>query len=252
MLEPIAPMDVFERCSNEDLDEIVQYLTKQRLTNALKRSPRYKRYTPDHGKYAEEIADEIRRYGGNTAMNLLRGEGPAYDEVVWRVTRKIKKPKGERRPNRDTKVEALELWILKSIIAEAYGRASEEEKKQLLAEFSKSANKKIDYTPGVPLAGLLAQAGVRVSGFLAYQYAVLVANAVAKQVLGRGLTLAVNASLTRSVGIFAGPIGLAISAIWLAITVTGPAYRVIIPCVVHTAYLRQKLFNRDAMGDIGE
>jgi uncharacterized protein YaaW (UPF0174 family) len=86
----------------------------------------------------------------------------------------------------------------------------------------------------------MAQVGVQMSGFLAYQVAVIVANAVARIVLGRGLTLATNAALTRAIGVLAGPIGWAITGIWTLIDVSGPAYRVTIPAVCHIAFLRLK------------
>lgn len=41
------------------------------------------------------------------------------------------------------------------------------------------------------------QAGLRAGGFLSYQITVIVANYVTRLVLGRGLTLATNAALTR-------------------------------------------------------
>lgn len=79
------------------------------------------------------------------------------------------------------------------------------------------------------------------SGFLMYRMATVVANAVAKQLLGKGLTFAANAALTRTIGVLAGPIGWIITGLWTAIDLAGPAYRVTVPCVIHIAYLRQKI-----------
>ena len=59
-------------------------------------------------------------------------------------------------------------------------------------------------------------------GLPTYQVAVIVANAVAKALLGHRLKLATNAALTRTMGIFAGPIGWALTGLWTLIDVAGP------------------------------
>ena len=81
---------------------------------------------------------------------------------------------------------------------------------------------------------------MRASGFLAYQLAVVVANGVARAVLGRGLTFAANAALTRLLGILVGPVGWAITGAWTAIDLASPAYRVTVPCVVQVAAIRHE------------
>ena len=85
------------------------------------------------------------------------------------------------------------------------------------------------------------QIAIKRGGFSAYRTAVIVANAVSKALLGRGLTLTANAALTRWLSIFAGPIGWGITALWTAIDIAGPAYRVTIPSVIQIAYMRAKM-----------
>ncbi len=50
----------------------------------------------------------------------------------------------------------------------------------------------------------------------------------------------VKAGIARWLSIFAGPIGWMLTAIWTAIDIVGPAYRVTIPCVIQIAYMRIK------------
>jgi len=64
---------------------------------------------------------------------------------------------------------------------------------------------------------------------------------MARQVVGKGLTLVANRTLTRAISVVAGPIGWAVSAIWTAFDLASPAYRVTVPCVIQIAYMRQKL-----------
>lgn len=88
------------------------------------------------------------------------------------------------------------------------------------------------------------QASILVSGFAMYKIALIIANTIAKMLLGRGLSLAVNASLVRTIGAFAGPIGWVITGLWTLVDVAGPAYRVTIPAVIQVAFLRQYLINK--------
>ena len=84
-------------------------------------------------------------------------------------------------------------------------------------------------------------------GFSTYRMAVIVANAVSKAVLNRGLTFAGNAALTRGIAVLSGPIGWVISAALTVPVVSGPAYRVTIPATLYIAYLRQKHLNKDPL-----
>ena len=66
---------VLRESSNEDLGLLVSYLTKP-VTGRLSKEAKYQRYYPDHAKYVDEIAHEIRLFGGNTFANKYRGGGP--------------------------------------------------------------------------------------------------------------------------------------------------------------------------------
>lgn len=79
-------------CSADDLNPLVEIILGK-LSNFLEINDDYKKYKPDHTKYYQVIANEIRLYGGNTFRNLLRGgEGPAYDEIVIDVCKKLDIP----------------------------------------------------------------------------------------------------------------------------------------------------------------
>ena len=62
-----------------------------------------------------------------------------------------------------------------------------------------------------------------------------------KFLVGRGLSLATNAGLTRMASIMMGPIGWILTAVWTLIDIAGPAYRVTIPAVIQIAYIRQSV-----------
>ena len=60
-------------------------------------------------------------------------------------------------------------------------------------------------------------------------------------ILGRGLSLAANATFVKALSVFAGPIGIAVTALWTIMDIAGPAYRVTIPCVILIAAFRHEM-----------
>ena len=235
---------VLQESSNEDLEYLVNYIKeKADFTETLTVSPGYRAHHPNHSMYVNEIAHEIRLFGGYTPVNILRGEGPPYEEIVRDVANKV----GADYEHYNS-VERVEMKILLKIFNDAFDKMSAAEKNGIIKTFEQAGVENLNLRAGFPAAAILAQLAVKSSGFLAYQIAVIVANNVAKAVLGHGLKLATNAALTRAIGIFAGPIGWVITGLWTAISVSGPAYRVTIPCVCHVAYLRQKIQSREDSG----
>jgi uncharacterized protein YaaW (UPF0174 family) len=239
--------DLLKSCSNEDLDPLVGYLLNA-ATNSLDTNEYFKSNRPNHSNYVLELVEEIQTFGGNTIANLFRGGGVYYDEILDDVCSKsgVKDYEGGSVAQRELKLLAKILEQTLENMAPEERRKTEE---QLREAFQKSGGAHADHGAGVPVALLLAQGGVQVAGFAAYQMAVIVANAVAKMVLGRGLTLVGNAALTRVIGLVAGPIGIALTALWTVIDIAGPAFRVTLPCVCHVAYLRLKK-QAEAMGQI--
>jgi len=87
-------LEFLRYCDNDDLDVLHKYLTQdedgyERLTEWLTYNERYKKYYPDHQKYWDLIAEELQLYGGNTVMNLARGKGIPYREILMDVCDKM-------------------------------------------------------------------------------------------------------------------------------------------------------------------
>ena len=223
-----------EKVPSPSLDLLVEILTKDkdgtpRVTEELTMQERYKESHPDHHKYWDLVAGEIQCFGANTFATIARGgKGVLYREELIDVCDKMKV-----NYNSDSSVDVIEFNLLMKVLENAMAEMSPED----LERFCKD----LDIRPASFTAEAITitiQIVIKKSGFLAYQIAVIVANAVAKSVLRRGLSLAANAALTRSMAIFVGPIGWAVSAIWLMVDIAGPAYRVTIPSVILVAYLR--------------
>jgi uncharacterized protein YaaW (UPF0174 family) len=138
--------------------------------------------------------------------------------------------------NKYSSAEQIEGNLLMKILKEALEKMSPEELKEL-ADATGVKN-----TSGITAETMTGvfQAVFKAGGFKSYQLTLIVVNAISKALIGRGLSFAGNAALTRTMSILAGPIGWVITGIWTAIDIAGPAYRVTIPAVIQVAALRQK------------
>lgn len=238
----------------DDLDILVDYITDRgngRLTldSAMCRILVSAKDTQTYGPTERAlIAHEILEFGGNSLGNAYRkaramfaggfldtvlpNAAPtvAYDEIVRDVASHL----GVKMPD-ITAVADVEMVIVRKIMGKAIEKMTDEEKEAVAKELGLSS---IPVGPGA--LGLMIQTA-RFGGFTTFKLATMVANAVAKALLGKGLTITANAALMRGIGIALGPIGWAITAIWTLADLSSPAYRVTMPAVVQVAYMRNKL-----------
>jgi uncharacterized protein YaaW (UPF0174 family) len=221
---------ILEVASDEDLEALVEYL-KTKLSEGLTTHDAYKLHEPTHSEYADLIAKEIRDMGGNSFANLFRGsEGPCYHEIVCDVASKIKAPY-----NKEKSIEDIENSILETILTKALDEMTDEDKQELMNDMGGKGG--LD-KGGFATASFIAI--FRAGGFYSYQLTLIIANQIARLILGRGLMLATNATLMRTASVLTGPIGWAITGLWTAVDLAGPAYKITIPCIIHTAMLRKK------------
>lgn len=125
------------------------------------------------------------------------------------------------------------MALLQKLFTDALDRMSPEERKKTLEELNIG-----DLAGMGPGAVAAAIAAGRFAGFAAYKMALIVANAIARAVLGRGLPLVVNAALTRTMGVMLGPVGWVLTGVWTLADLASPAYRVTVPCVVQISRSR--------------
>jgi uncharacterized protein YaaW (UPF0174 family) len=237
-------LEFLKGIKSKDLSDLVYCLThdkdgETRFTEELTESDGYKFHHPEHSKYWKSIAAEVQCFGANSFVTMLRGgEGVLYKEVLTDVCDKMKV-----NYNKDSSVDKIENNLLMKILTDAIENMSPEELKEL-AESTGVKN-----TSSITPEGMIGvfQAVFRAGGFKSYQLTLIIVNAVMKALIGRGLSFAGNAALTRTMAILTGPIGWVITGLWTAIDVAGPAYRVTIPAVIQVAVLRQKyLYEKQA------
>jgi uncharacterized protein YaaW (UPF0174 family) len=178
------------------------------------------------------IAEEIQCFGGNSFANVLRGgKGVLYKEVLTDVCDKMKV-----NYNKNSLTETIEMNLLMKVLTDSMKDMTPEQLKTIAEELDLHTT---NFTSEAVTAAL--QVAIKMGGFASYKIALIVANAIARAILGKGLMLATNATITRTIGIFAGPIGWAVTGAWTLIDIAGPAHRVTIPVVIQIAFLRAKL-----------
>lgn len=221
-------LDFMKELNNEQLEIFVETMLKKgELTETLTISNEYKKYGKNYLQYLERIEEEFLNFGSNTFWFRKN-----YRDILIDVANKLK-----INFNDEQSIEVIEGKILEKVLVDAWENLSDSEKQEL-AENAKSKYGTINLKAEGAAALLLA---FRSGGFASYKITLIIVNAIAKTILGRGLTLAANAGLTRVLSIFAGPIGVAITTLWTAIDISGPAYRVIIPCTILIAAFRHEL-----------
>ena len=224
-------------CENEDMDLLVCLITHDprdkslRWTETLSGSDNYKRFYPAHRNYWQEIAAEIQTFGASSIASVFRGgKGVLYREVLCDVCDHT----GVKYKKEET-TETIELSLLMKMLEKSLSEMSPAG----LREFADSMGTELT-TPTVPLILMAIQTAVRSSGFAAYRLSVVILSTLAKVVLGRTLPIVAYLTLTRSISVLAGPVGIALSTGWLIADMAGPARRVTVPACLLVACLRQQ------------
>ncbi len=223
---------VLTAATDEELTPLRDYILKA-LTNGLDVDDAYLACPDKPSRYVPQLVFQVRTFGGNSILNIFRTAGVPYAKVVRDVAKRMGVEVED-----DELTAALEFRALMKVLDDSKGKMSTNGLAQLQEIVDSATDKHVDIRGKGALAALATQGAINLSGSAAFRLAVIVANGAARAVLGRGLALAANAGLARGIGMFAGPIGLALSTLWLIVDVAGPAYRVTIPCVLHVAMLR--------------
>ena len=229
-------LEFLGQIKSEDLNTLVRCLAydkdgNERIMQMLTYNDLYKRYYPDHHQYWREIAAEVQTFGGNTWMNVLRrGKGVPYREVLMDVCKKLKVVYDKK-----SGTSEIEDKLFLKILTDAVKKMTPEELKKFGESLGRGNFE--SFTPEI-IIGVL-QTLFLAGGFASYQLSLIVANSIVRSFLGTGISFAGNITLTRALGVLAGPIGLAITGIWALVDIAGPAFRVTIPAVVIVAALRR-------------
>ncbi|MDG6882556.1 Uncharacterized protein conserved in bacteria [Phocoenobacter uteri] len=216
-------------------------VTSKRITETLSSSDERKKYGDSYSEYWQRIAEEFQKFGGSSLLNFTRNSGVPYREILFDVCDKLKV-----NYNKNASTVKIEQDLLMKILEKSLEDMSASEKEELARNIGIENTDHI--TPELLTAAFLKI--FRMGGFKSYQLTVTIVNAILKVLIGRGLPLAGNVLLTKTMSILTGPIGWAITGLWTAVDIAGPAYRVTIPAVITVIGLRQKYINKDLLADL--
>ena len=232
---------VLRRLKHGELKEIVASLARS-WDVMIKQDKNFEKNKENLENIPALIGAHILRAGGSFLGNQYRGSGPPYQEILRDVCKLMKVKVGER-----DDIIRMEERLLYELVERMWNDMSPEERKKAVGEdILKKAAKNAQYASEqdpwmLPFSVLATQIGAKLTGFIVYQVAVQVANLLARQLLGAGLTLAVNAGIARGLGVLIGPIGWVLSGAWLALELQGPSYRGLVPTVFLIAVHRQRM-----------
>ncbi|QMW16842.1 MULTISPECIES: YaaW family protein [Pseudoalteromonas] len=223
----------------EMLEVLVKHLIfdkdgEKRNTESLSGDKAFIDAKGDYSKIWKSIAAELQHYGGDTLVNLIRRTGVTYREILIDVCERMKV-----KTDFDAATIEIEKAMFAKLIESSWEKMTDEQKKELTKELQ------VDPKLAGPAAMAAIIAAIKLGGFASYKIALIVANSIARMIMGKGLQLAANAGIARTIGIFAGPIGWAINVLITVPAITGPAFRVTLPAVIQVAAMRQQLENKD-------
>jgi uncharacterized protein YaaW (UPF0174 family) len=240
--------------SNDVLIELLEQATEEErlsLTKILDESKK-KPYTP------KKIQEELANAGGNSLVNLFRGEGTGYIDIVDDILDKLEIKgfpsyfleirhydakdalefdESEARYKGIEYVEKAEEKIIIKLLEQAYKKMSDREKisfdeqiNNVAMMFDSNASKNLSGVAGLMVLG-------NMGGFATYTFLTTAMSTITMGTLGFGAYTAATSLLS----IVLGPIGWAGLGIFAAYSIGGEDYKKTIPCVAIIGAIRQRI-----------
>lgn len=155
-------IEVLKKASHAELEPLVRYLDIP-FDVRIKRDPRYLQHADDLTKIPEVIDEHLRRAGGHSLRNVIRGEGPPYREVVIDVCKRAGVPVRD-----EAEASELEISLLKKLSGDKWATMSLAERRRFPDDAAKRIERKAKRKAWIPyvLGGALV-GGALVGGALA-------------------------------------------------------------------------------------
>lgn len=234
-------LDIVNVMTHEELEPIVVPMLDKWSNSLPQKNPEFKK---DYSKFANKIREEIILFGGNTFANLGRkifGGQLYYDEIVYDVCDYC----DVEGIGKSMAVMEMEQLLLEKIAEDAVNHMTDAEKERLI-DVLREGGMQIakDYVHDPTALVDVIRGGFVLGGFQSYTMAVTIANQISSIIVGHGLTFAANAALTKGLAaVMTGPLGWAIDALWISISIAGPSYKVTASVVPYIASMRQAFIN---------
>ncbi|HGV0029473.1 TPA: acidic protein MsyB [Citrobacter freundii] len=223
-------LDFLQHCSEEQLANITRLLThnekgKARLSSVLNHNDLFKSmegHPEQHRRNWQLIAGELQHYGGDSIANKLRGHGKLYRAILLDVSKRLK-----IKADKEMSTFEIEQSLLEHFLRNAWKKMDAGQKQEFLQAVDAKVSELEELLPLLLKDRHLAKG---VSHLLSGQLTKILRTHAAVSVIGHGLL--------RGAGL-GGPVGAALNGVK---AVSGSAYRVTIPAVLHIACLR-RMFN---------
>ena len=227
-------LDFLQHCSEEQLANITRLLThnekgKARLSSVLNHNDLFKSmegHPEQHRRNWQLIAGELQHYGGDSIANKLRGHGKLYRAILLDVSKRLK-----IKADKEMSTFEIEQSLLEHFLRNAWQKMDAGQKQEFLQAVDAKVSELEELLPLLLKDRRLANG---VSHLLSGQLTKILRTHAAVSVIGHGLL--------RGAGL-GGPVGAALNGVK---AVSGSAYRVTIPVVLHIACLRRMLNHTQA------
>lgn len=177
---------------------------------------------PDNVKaFIPEIVNEIQLFGGNTLVNMVRCHGVPYRTILEDVCDRMKVNYNKKLPT-----SLLETELLRKVALTVVEKMTEEDIKKFDENLDKTRL----------MDSLMSDNGAAMMTIIA----IIVAK-VSKQAATKGAFMLFGRALSQRVITLAVPVLNILAALWTVADIASPAYRVTIPFVLTTAFLRRQL-----------
>ena len=178
------------------------------------------------------IAGELQHFGGDSIANTLRRHGKFYREILLDVCKRLK-----IKADKHTSTPEIEQHLLEHFLEHSWKKMDDRQKADFFTAVECRVNDHKALLPHLLQTNKLAQG---VNHLLEIRLAKILRTHAAVSVIGHGLV--------RGAGL-GGPLGAAFNGVK---AVSGSAYRVTIPAVLHIACLRQMTSLYQVKNEIGE
>ncbi|WP_313124348.1 acidic protein MsyB [Pseudescherichia sp.] len=220
-------LDFLQHCSEEQLADLTRLLThnekgKARLSGTLRHNELFRSmegHPEQHRCNWQLIAGELQHYGGDSIANKLRGHGKLYRAILLDVAKRLK-----LKADKENSTFEIEQDLLAHFLRNAWQKMDAEQKQAFLEAVEAKVSELEELLPLLLEDPALAKG---VSHLLSSQLTRILRTHAAISVIGHGLV--------RGAGL-GGPVGAALNGVK---AMSGSAYRVTIPAVLHIACLRR-------------
>lgn len=228
-------LEFLNSCTNEQLKTLVDILVfdkdgKKRISESLSSTKLFSECYPNDLKpLVPAVTNEIQLYGGNTFFNLIRRHGVCYREILEDVCDRLKV-----NYNKKLSVELLEAELLRKVAVTVIEKMTDEDIKKFDEELDKRRL----------LDAIAAGNGYAIMAIIA-----VIISRFSQNIGKKGVLMLFGRVLGPRLVSFANPILIGVTALWTALDIASPAYRVTVPFAITTAFLRRQM-NTDAEDEI--